>query len=138
MYRELEHERAVLRLPHDPVHDNGNGSLNGGATASIINMAGALAAWTGIDLDSDATLGCVDLSIQYLSAAFAEDVVADARVLRRGRDLFFLDVELRTLQAKPICQALMIYRSPDYGGPSATAICGLYPPARAGVSQALA
>jgi uncharacterized protein (TIGR00369 family) len=111
----LEHERAVVRLPHDLEHDNGNGSLNGGATASLINMAGALAAWTGIDLEAADRLACVDLNIQYLSAAFGDDVLAKARVLRRGRDLFFLDVHVSTDDGRPICQGMMIYRSPAYG-----------------------
>ena len=113
---ELDHERAVLVLPYQPAHANAVGPLNGGASATLLHVAGTVAAWTGIDLDAEPHLSCIDLSIQYLSAAIKEDVVAEARVLRRGRDLFFLQVELRTPEpdARPICQGLMMYRSPDY------------------------
>ena len=113
---DVSHERAVLHLPYQPEHANAAGPLNGGASASLLNMAGAVAAWTGIDLDTEPHLSCVDMSVQYLSAAMQEDVVAEAQVLRRGRDLFFLDVTLRTPdpEARPICQGLVMYRAPDY------------------------
>lgn len=108
-------EHAVLRLPFVPEHTNAVGPLNGGASASLMSMAGATAAWAGLDLDMALHLGCVDLSIQYLSAAMQEDIVAVARVVRRGRDLFFLHIDIHTPQDKPICQGQMTYRGPHYG-----------------------
>jgi hypothetical protein len=51
---EVTHERAVLHLPYQVAHSNPGGTLNGGVTASLINLAGTLAAWTGIT--STATL----------------------------------------------------------------------------------
>jgi uncharacterized protein (TIGR00369 family) len=113
---ELTPDHVVLRMPHDPDHDNGNATLNGGATGSLINVAGAMAAWTGIDFDTDPVLRTVDMSVQYLSAVIGEDVLAKARILKRGRDVFFLDVALATPEGRPVCQGLMIYRSPDYDG----------------------
>jgi uncharacterized protein (TIGR00369 family) len=114
--REVAHDRAVLVLPYRPEHLNAVGVLNGGASASVLTMAGALAAWTGVDLDADPHLSCVDCSVQYLAAAAEEDVVAEARVLRRGRGLVFLDVALRSQAGKPICQGLLSYQTSDYAG----------------------
>jgi uncharacterized protein (TIGR00369 family) len=113
---DIAHERAVVTLPYQPQHANAVGPLNGGASASLLNVAGKVAAWTGIDLDQEPYLACVDMSVQYLSAAIEEDVIAEANVLRRGRDLFFLDVALRSPDGRPICQGLLSYRSPDYTG----------------------
>lgn len=70
----------------------------------------------GIDLDQGPYLACVDMTVQYLSAVIEEDVVAEAKVLRRGRDLFFLDVALHSPDGRPICQGLVSYRAPDYTG----------------------
>ena len=112
---ELSEEYALLRLPHDAAHDNANGTLNGGATASLINIAGTMAAWTGIDMDACPSLRTVDMAVQYQSAGFQEDVLAHARVTRRGRDVFFLDVALKTPDDRPVCQGMMIYRGPVYG-----------------------
>src|SRR5262245_51395165 len=44
----LDHDRATLRLPYRAEHMNAVGVLNGGASASLLLMAGALAAWTGV------------------------------------------------------------------------------------------
>ncbi|WP_089936304.1 hotdog fold thioesterase [Candidatus Entotheonella palauensis] len=113
---DIGHEHAIVALPYQPEHANAIGPLNGGASASLLNAAGKVAAWTGIDLDQKPNLACVDMTVQYLSAAIEEDVIAEAQVLRRGRDLFFLDVALRSPGGRPICQGLLSYRSPDYAG----------------------
>ena len=113
---DLAHDRAVLVLPYRPEHMNAVGVLNGGASASLLTMAGTLAAWTGVDLDAEPHLGCVDLSVQYLAPATEEDVVAEARVLRRGRDLVFLDVALRSQAGRLVCQGLLSYQASDYAG----------------------
>jgi uncharacterized protein (TIGR00369 family) len=111
---EVTQDRAVLVLPHRPEHLNARGVLQGGASASLLTMAGTLAAWTGVDLDADLQLNCVDLSVQYLTAAAEEDVVAEAAVLRRGRGLVVLDVALRSRAGRPICRGLLSYQTSDY------------------------
>jgi uncharacterized protein (TIGR00369 family) len=114
--RDVAQDRAVLVLPYQPDHMNAVGVLNGGASASLLTMAGTLAAWTGVDLDRELHLSCVDVSVQYLGAATDEDVVAEAQVLRRGRTLTFLEVALRSGVGAPICQGLMTYQASDYAG----------------------
>jgi uncharacterized protein (TIGR00369 family) len=95
---------------------NAVGVLNGGASASLLLMASAVAAWTGIDLDAELHLGAVDLALQYLAPGREEDVVSHAQVLRRGRDLIFLDAELRSSAGTAICRALVTYRAADSAG----------------------
>jgi uncharacterized protein (TIGR00369 family) len=113
---DVGEDRAILVLPFRPEHLNARGVLQGGASASLLTMAGTLAAWTGIDLDADLQLGCIDLSVQYLSAAGEEDVVAEARVLRRGRGLVVLDVALSPRAGQPLCRGLLSYQTSDYAG----------------------
>ena len=113
---ELAHDRAVLVLPYQPDNMNAGGVLNGGASASLVTMTGALAAWTGVDLDAKTDVRCVDLSVQYLDAARDDDVIAEARVLRRGRDLVFLDVSAHSRAGVPICRGLLTYQTADHGG----------------------
>jgi acyl-coenzyme A thioesterase PaaI-like protein len=79
-------------------------------------MTATLAAWTGVDLAAKTHLGCVDFAVQYLAPGHDEDVVAEARVLRRGRDLVFLDVTARTRADVPICRGLLTYQTADHGG----------------------
>jgi uncharacterized protein (TIGR00369 family) len=113
---ELAHERAVLHLPFRDENANVGGVLHGGATASLMHMAGTLAAWTGLDLDAELFLGTVDFSLQYLAAASREDISAEATVLRRGRDVFFLEATVRRADQRLISKGLMIYRAPQYAG----------------------
>ena len=129
---QVSHERAVLRLPFQEDNANQGGVLHGGATASLIHMAGTLAAWTGLDLPAEPLVNTVDLSIQYLAAAMREEITAEAMVLRRGRDIFFLDVTVRGAAQQLISKGLMICRAPQH-----TALMRLYsrpaPPATARV-----
>jgi uncharacterized protein (TIGR00369 family) len=112
----VEPDRAVLRLPFRSDNMNARGVLQGGASASLVTLAGTLAAWTGIDFDAELQLSCVDVSIQYLSAAGEEDVTAEARTLRRGRELIFLDVAIRSATGKPLARGSLTYRASDYAG----------------------
>ena len=114
---QVSHERAVLRLPFQEDNANQGGVLHGGATASLIHMAGTLAAWTGLDLQAEPLVNTVDLSIQYLAAALCEEITAEAMVLRRGRDIFFLDVTVRGAVQQLISKGLMVYRAPQYTAP---------------------
>ena len=111
---QVSHERAVLRLPFQENNANQGGVLHGGATASLIHMAGTLAAWTGLDLQAEPLFNTVDLSVQYLAAALREEITAEAMVLRRGRDIFFLDVTVRGAAQQLISKGLMVYRAPQY------------------------
>ena len=114
---QVSHERAVLRLPFQEDNANQGGVLHGGATASLIHMAGTLAAWTGLDLQAEPLVNTVDLSVQYLAAALREEITAEAMVLRRGRDIFFLDVTVRGAAQQLISKGLMVYRAPQYTVP---------------------
>ena len=124
----LDHERATLVLPYRTEHMNAVGVLNGGASASLLLMAGTLAAWTGVDCEGDLHLGPVDLAVQYLASSTEEDVEASARVLRRGRDLAFLDVDVRSRAGTPVCHGLVTYRTVDYDGRAPRRTARLAPP----------
>jgi uncharacterized protein (TIGR00369 family) len=114
---QVSHERAVLYLPFQEDNANQGGVLHGGATASLIHMAGTLAAWTGLDLHAEPLGNTVDLSVQYVAAALREEITAEALVLRRGRDIFFLDVTVRGAAQQLISKGLMLYRAPQYTAP---------------------
>ena len=113
---EVSEGRAVLALPFRPELLNAGGILSGGASASLLNMAGTVAAWTTIESAAEPDAGCVDMSLRYLDAAAGEDIVAEAHTLRRGRGIAFLEVALRNRSGKPICQGLMVYRTSGGAG----------------------
>ena len=111
-------DRARIRVPYKDENSNPGRALHGGVPASTISIAGVLAAATGFGAEvHDA--GTLDLSVNYLAAAIGEDIVAEARVLRRGKEIAYADVDVRNEGGKPIAKGLVTHRSlpqPPAGG----------------------
>jgi uncharacterized protein (TIGR00369 family) len=106
----IEPDRVRLRVPYKDENSNPGRALHGGVTASTIDIAGALAAWTGIDDRPDLEASTLDLSVNYLAAAIGEDIVATAGVLRRGKEIVYSEVDVRTEAGKRIAVGLVTYR----------------------------
>jgi uncharacterized protein (TIGR00369 family) len=111
----IETDRVRLRVPYKDENSNPGRALHGGVAASTINIAGALAAWTGIEERPDLEVGTLDLSVTYLAAAIGEDIVADAQVLRRGKEITYSEVDVRNDAGKRIAAGLVTYRAFDHG-----------------------
>ena len=117
----IEPDRVQVRLPFKDAIANPGGALHGGVTASSINVAGVLAAWTGIDPRPNLRGGTLDLGVNYLAAAIEEDIVATAEVLRRGKEIVYSAVTVRNDGGKRIAAGLVTYRIVD---PAAVAQAG--------------
>ena len=52
----------------------------------------------------------VSLTVTYLAPAEHEDIQATARVLQRGRNLVYLDVEVQSVSGKGIARGLVTYK----------------------------
>lgn len=75
------------------------GVVHGGALASLIDTASAFAVLTQIDLNERVTT--TDLTIHYLRPVTTGQMTATARIVRGGRRLFVLSVEV-TSQGGPL------------------------------------
>ncbi|MEO6954422.1 MAG: PaaI family thioesterase [Polyangia bacterium] len=86
--------RCKLRITVDEGVQNLFGSLHGGAIATIVDDAGTMAIMSG---DRDGRPGVTtDLNVSYVSAAKAGEVVLiEANVLKTGRTMAFVAVDLR-------------------------------------------
>jgi len=98
-----------LVLPFAEGNSNPGGALHGGVAASLVLIGAAAVAEAGSDAAA-AERSTVDASIAYLAAAINEGVVAEARVLRRGKELTFVEVDVRTDAGKPIARGLAARR----------------------------
>ncbi len=107
----LEADRVRLALPYLELNSNPGRALHGGIHASLLCFAGSLAAESGLDPGADLEAGPLDLSVQYLAAAIGEDVAAEGRVLRRGRDLVFCEASVTNREGRPLAQGLVTYRA---------------------------
>jgi uncharacterized protein (TIGR00369 family) len=108
---------ARLRVPFQDGNSNPGGALHGGVAASVIDMAASLVGRAGVEDRPGLEHAVVDLAVTYLAAAINEDVVAEGRLLRRGKELAFVEVDVRTGAGKAIARGLVTHRSGEAGGP---------------------
>jgi uncharacterized protein (TIGR00369 family) len=114
-------DRVRVRVPYKDENSNPGRALHGGVAASTIDVAGALVARAGFPDDAVLDTVTLDLDVAYLAAAIGEDIVAEARVLRRGKEITYADVDVQTDAGKPIAKGLVVHRAiarsaPDGGG----------------------
>jgi uncharacterized protein (TIGR00369 family) len=101
---------AQLSLPFTDALVTTGTIVHGGAIASLIDTAAAVAAWSNAEVPTKVRGVTVNLTVTYLAAASKEDLQAVARVLRRGRNLVYLDVEVSSPSGSAIAKGLVTYK----------------------------
>lgn len=98
-----------MRLPFRPDLRTAGEVVHGGAIASLIDTAGVAAVWSNVD--PAATRGATaSLTVNYLAAAQRVDLIAEARVIRRGRSVVFVDVDVISPVGERIAKGLVTYK----------------------------
>ena len=110
-------ESVRLALPFQEGNANPGGALHGGVAASLCVVGAHGIARSALGPDSG-PWHTVAFQIDYLAAAINEGVEAEARLLRRGKELCFVEVSVRTEGAKAIAHAAVAIRG--RGGREAT------------------
>ena len=107
---DLGEGEAILRLPfHDEVITIGT-TVHGGAVSSLIDTTAMAAAWSGATVPENMRGTTVALSINFLSAANAVDLTATARVLRRGKSLHYVEVDVTDPGGGLVAKGLVTYK----------------------------
>jgi uncharacterized protein (TIGR00369 family) len=83
------------------------GVVHGGAIASLIDTASAFAVLTQIDVEERVTT--TDLTIHYLRPAITGRISATARIIRGGRRLFVLSVDVHDSADALVATAVTTY-----------------------------
>ena len=107
---EMQPGTATLTLPFREALVTIGTVVHGGAIASLIDTAAMVAAWSEGEIPAKARGTTVNLTVAYLSAAQQEDLRAVARVLRRGRNLVYLDVEVTGASGNAVAKGLVTYK----------------------------
>jgi uncharacterized protein (TIGR00369 family) len=90
---EVKKDFCRMRLPFRPELRTNADIVHGGAIASLIDTAGVVAVWSNVS--PDVTRGATaSLTVNYLSEAERVDLLAQARVIRRGRSVVFVDIDV--------------------------------------------
>ena len=88
-----------LLLPFAESNANPGKALHGGCAASLASIGAQGVARNALGTESG-PWHCAGLQVSYLAAALGEDVVADARLLRRGKEACFVEVDVATSGGK--------------------------------------
>ena len=107
---EMQPDVATLTLPFTESLVTIGTVIHGGAIASLIDTTAMVAAWSGAALPEKLRGTTVALTVNYLAAASSEDLQATARVLQRGKNLVYLDVEVRGASGTLVAKGLVTYK----------------------------
>jgi len=102
---------AKIKLRFQPQNTTFQDALHGGAIASLLDTTGAMAAWTTAEIATPKYFGStVGVSVNYLSGAIGEDIFAEGRILKRGKEIIYSDVRVTNATGKLLAQGTVTYR----------------------------
>ncbi len=107
---DMQPNVATLTLPFTSSLITIGTTIHGGAIASLIDTAAMVAAWSDAVVPDNMRGTTVSLTVIYLALAESEDLHATARVLKRGRNLVYLDVEVQSTSGTSIAKGLVTYK----------------------------
>lgn len=95
---------ARVSLPIEPHLGNSMGTVHGGVTMSLLDVAMCTAART-LHPDSIGVI-TIDMSTSFVDGASGERLVAEARVLKDRRTVSFVEAEARTPDGAIVAKAI--------------------------------
>jgi uncharacterized protein (TIGR00369 family) len=102
---------AKLAMRYQDENSTAFKALHGGAISSLIDTTGAMAAWTTAEIATPKYFGStVGINVNYLSGALGEDVFAEGRILKRGKEIIYADVRVTSAAGKLLAQGTVVYR----------------------------
>ena len=107
---EATEGRCIVRMPTNGAVQNEAGRVHGGAITALIDNAATAAAWAYKGLGKDAWGTTISLTCNFLDAGQNADLIADARVKRRGRSTVFVEINVSDAENRDIAQGLVTYK----------------------------
>ena len=110
---KIEHAadgQARVRMPFrlELLNEGGpQAPIHGGAIASLIDTAAVVAVWTDPKMQRSAT---ISMTVNYVNAGISTDLIADAKVRKRGRRIASLSIEVTDQLGQLVADSLVIYK----------------------------
>ncbi|MEX2207497.1 MAG: PaaI family thioesterase [Myxococcota bacterium] len=105
-----EPDRVVVRLPYRTDVTTIGDTVHGGAIAGLVDAAATAAFWAKSGLSAGSRGTTIGFSLSFLSAGRAVDLLAEARVRRRGREICNGEVVVRNPEGAEVAQAIVTYK----------------------------
>lgn len=106
----LEQDGVILRMPWDPENTTVGDMVHGGALAALVDITAMAAAWSGAPLPEKLRGVTTSMAIEFLEPARSIDVLGHGRVLRRGRTLVNVEVDLKHPDETRFAKAIAAYK----------------------------
>jgi len=103
-------QKTIVAFPSQQVTLNLGGTLHGGASMSIINMAAKHALYPFISEEERSQVRTLDQSVRFTSTTRGEKVLAEAIVIKKGKELAFVDIDVKTEEGKVVSKGLVTLR----------------------------
>jgi uncharacterized protein (TIGR00369 family) len=110
VFDRYEPDDVTIRLPFREDLTNDGTYFHGGVIASVMDTAGAAAAWSNHDFDKGTRASTVAMSIQYTGAAKRCDLLCHAHTARRRKDLTFTEITATDADGNVVAHAVQTYR----------------------------
>lgn len=110
VFERYDPDDVALRLPFRHELTNDGTHYHGGVVASVVDTAGAAAAWSNHDFTKGTRASTVGMTIQYVGACRQTDLVCRARTVRRGRDLIFTEITASDPEGRTVAHGVQTYR----------------------------
>jgi uncharacterized protein (TIGR00369 family) len=105
---ESVHEgRAVLRMDVLPHHKQVHGVVHGGILAALADTTAAIAAYTVLPMGTE--IATLELKINYLEPVPGGRVLADAKVLRKGRNFIVTECDIFIADGALAAKAILTF-----------------------------
>jgi uncharacterized protein (TIGR00369 family) len=108
--RTMSEDVAVFELPFSPHNTTVGAMVHGGAIAALADAAATAASWAKLDLEPTLRGSTLGFSINYLEPAVETSLTATARVVRRGRSVVVVGVDVHDSRDKRVAQASVTYK----------------------------
>jgi len=107
---EIAVDRVRLRLPFANDLVTLGDLVHGGAIASLCDVAATAACWANPSIEPGSRGTTISLSLSFLSGGRGQDLVAEARVVQRGRSVCVAEVEVRGADGTLVARATATYK----------------------------
>ena len=107
---KLEPDRATIEMPFAESLVTIGDTIHGGAIASLVDTTAMAASWPTDTPPANLRGTTVGLTVQFLSAANSTDLSGTATVIKRGKNLCSVDVEVRDDKQELVAKGLVTYK----------------------------
>ena len=105
-----ETDRVRVKLRYRSEVTTLGDTVHGGAIAGLVDAAATASFWAHADASPSARGTTIGFSINFVAAGRGQDLVADARVRRRGREICTGEVSVADGAGREVALALVTYK----------------------------